>query len=296
MKAIYIYDGLTTRVPVASTGNGSRTTSLTAGNSKSTCATTQVETPDVNAEKHVVDSTSNQDTKQTESWRNKPRIRAPWINQEITRDGKVIQFLVRQPEHHVAKIVTIDFEDRSKLTYPIRIQGDHAYNRGVNEPVAHRILGIPPDSSLKYVIDHINGDHLDNRKSNLRIVPFRDNVRNKTHYALNHTGIIGLSKGTFTVKNSPNVYMRYVATVTDPNSEIDPKTQKGKRYTRAVSYGINRTEEEARQIALDWLRKKQKELGYDKFACVRPNDYLDMRVESSDSKREASCKKDGDIV
>lgn len=266
-----IYDGIKT---VTSISNDGRITSLTAGNSHASDTTTDLETENVNVKKNeVVDSISNQDAKQTQSWRNKPRLRAPWINPAFLTDGKTREIAVEQPEHHVAKIVIIDEEDANKLKYPIRIQGEYAFNRGENDPVAHTVLGITPDKSRKMVVDHINGDHLDNRKCNLRLLPFRDNIRNKGHYSLNHTGIIGLSKGTFKCKGFDTVYHRYIATITDPNSKIDPITEKGKRYTRAVSYGIHRTEDEARKIALEWLRKKQDELGYNRFASIRLNDY-----------------------
>lgn len=194
------------------------------------------------------------------SWRNLPRLRAPWKNPILISALGETHIHVVQPEHGVDKWVIVNNEDVDKLKFPLRIQGEYAYNRGENCPVAHTVLGVKPDSTLRKVVDHENGNHLDNRKQNLRVVPFRVNVINKGHYSLNHTGIIGLSKGTFKVKHSDNIYYRYVATITDPRFPIDPKTQKGKRYTRAVSYGKNRTEEEAKKIALQWLRKKQAEV------------------------------------
>lgn len=225
---------------VPSSSDAGRNTSLIAGKSETTTGSQQ-------------------------SWRNKPRLRAPWDNPEIVSMEGVTYIHVIQPEHGVDKEVLIDEEDIDKLTYTIRIQGEYAFNRGENHPVAHHVLGITPDPKLRTVVDHINGNHLDNRKSNLRLVSFRGNVRNKGHYSLNHTGTIGLSKGTFMVKGSPIVYKRYVATLTDPRFPIDPKTGKGKRYTRAVSYGRHRTEEEARKIALDWLAEKKAETGYCKI-------------------------------
>jgi hypothetical protein len=148
-------------------------------------------------------------------------------------------------------------------------------------------LGHEPDRTHSEVVDHINGDHLDNRKENLRIISGRDNTRNKAHYSLNNTGIIGLSKGTARVKDY--VYQRFVATLTDPRYPIDPKTNKGKRYTREVSFGgKGRTEEEARQIALDWLKAKKAECGYDVYEEVEGSTTIPgTGVEPSGSKWEA---------
>ena len=232
---------------VASSGNTGRNTSLIAKNSESRTIGSQ------------------------ESWRNKPRDRVPWVNELVlaNRDSTTISVHREDRYEDEEKMVIVDTEDVHKLKYPLRIQGEYAFECGVNKPVAHKILGIKPDPELKVVVDHINGDHLDNRKSNLRLLPFRDNVRNKGHYSLNHTGIIGLSKGTFKCKGCDILYHRYVATLTDPRYPINPKTGKGKRYTRAVSYGVHRSEEEARQIALDWLRAKQAEVGYHDFKEIK---------------------------
>jgi hypothetical protein len=52
----------------------------------------------------------------------------------------------------------------------------HRTVRGKTETMHHAILGVPPKGLM---IDHINGNGLDNRECNLRIVTNRENCQNK---------------------------------------------------------------------------------------------------------------------
>jgi hypothetical protein len=58
--------------------------------------------------------------------------------------------------------------------------------------VASRFLDI--SGYPEKVVDHINLDRLDNQRSNLRILSFRDNVTNKKMRKDNTTGFRGVSK------------------------------------------------------------------------------------------------------
>jgi hypothetical protein len=63
----------------------------------------------------------------------------------------------------------------------------------------HRLL---MDCPKGMVVDHINGDSLDNRKANLRIVTQPQNAKNRRRSSNNVTGVKGVAK------NGPNFVAR----------------------------------------------------------------------------------------
>lgn len=71
-----------------------------------------------------------------------------------------------------------------------------------------KIMNFPLDK----VIDHINGNKIDNRKSNLRIVSIKKNVRNQKYHKNNTSGFLGVS-----FRKGRN---RYRATITVDKKQI----------------------------------------------------------------------------
>lgn len=55
-------------------------------------------------------------------------------------------------------------------------------SNGIKCRLHHFVLGIENISSAGMVVDHINGDSLDNRKNNLRVVTQQENARNMTPF------------------------------------------------------------------------------------------------------------------
>jgi hypothetical protein len=97
--------------------------------------------------------------------------------------------------------VKIDTEDSSLVSGRTWMYGNHAvYAKDYlgkldgkykwKTVLLHRLIMNPPKGK---VVDHINGDVLDNRKRNLRICLNRQNVRNSKLASTNKSGYKGVS-------------------------------------------------------------------------------------------------------
>lgn len=97
--------------------------------------------------------------------------------------------------------VLIDLDDFKKIDGENRYlavnSGGYAYITKYNEEIfIHRlIMGLPNsyDEKTQLIVDHINGNKLDNRKSNLRIIKKEINPINCKTYKNNTSGVKGVS-------------------------------------------------------------------------------------------------------
>lgn len=93
-------------------------------------------------------------------------------------------------------IIKIDLEDIEKLGKYKWVLNKAGYVRNSKMIFLHRlIMGVGLWKENKLVVDHINGDLLDNRKSNLRVCTVAENIRHRVMLNKNNnTGHIGVGK------------------------------------------------------------------------------------------------------
>ena len=180
------------------------------------------------------------------------------INNTIkTEENLTTIFITKDDDTSYLKEVLIDTEDLPKIGKLHCKSTGYVWSEGQN--ICHMIMG--HDSNMETVIDHINGNILDNRKENLRVLTQHSNSTNKSK-SKNNTGIVGIARR----KNGNYEYFRatcsdLVTVVTKKGDVQGIKGQATKRYSK--QFGINKLgEEKALNQAKQWLSEKRKEFGY----------------------------------
>lgn len=121
------------------------------------------------------------------------------LNDYIT-DGIIATFnLYNQKNEKISEFI-IDFDDLEKVKYhKWRLNHNHVVTglpaKRTQRDLSHVILDLSLEElrEKQEVVDHINGNPLDNRKVNLRICSQSENTLNKSFTSNNTSGFIGVS-------------------------------------------------------------------------------------------------------
>lgn len=133
------------------------------------------------------------------------------LNDYVVSDGVAYFNLYNQKNEKIATFI-IDVCDIQKVKYhKWRLSHGHVVtglpSKGQQRDLSHVVLDIPKDDSV--VVDHINGDTLDNTRCNLRICSQGENVLNKRFMSNNTSGFIGVSYKNDRDRYDPEIRFEY---------------------------------------------------------------------------------------
>lgn len=133
------------------------------------------------------------------------------LNDYVVSDGVAYFNLYNQKNEKIATFI-IDVCDIQKVKYhKWRLSHGHVVtglpSKGQQRDLSHVVLDIQKDDSV--VVDHINGDPLDNTRDNLRICSQGENVLNKRFMSNNASGFIGVSYKKDRDRYDPEIRFEY---------------------------------------------------------------------------------------
>lgn len=153
------------------------------------------------------------------------------IKMRVTNHGKDDYVILDDEDYEYLKEWKWHIDDHgyARRTASMRDDSGKRHYRVIR---MHReILGIIGDDTKQLCVDHINGNRLDNRKENLRIVTYSENGSNR-HVIKSSTGILRVSKtgdrflAQMTV-NKKQVYLGTYHTADDAARAVDAYTEQG---------------------------------------------------------------------
>lgn len=180
--------------------------------------------------------------------------------------SKTVEILIHYKKQNKTYTCYIDKEDEElvrQYKWSIKFYSDKIYYAVANTKTPegkkstitmHRLIMLGIDSDSKVVIDHLNGDGLDNRRANLRLADHVTNGQNRQHIGKNNTtGVIGVSYREQQWSANGKPVGQFEAYITVDKKQI--------RKSFAVEkYGY----ENAKQMAIN-QRKAWEEMYYDKW-------------------------------
>lgn len=127
--------------------------------------------------------------------------------------GKDVYFRIYNQKNEYVTDFVVDFEDIEKVKYhKWRLSHNHVVTgqpaKRMQRDLSHIVLGIPKDQDST-VVDHIDGNPLNNRKENLRICTQSENVRNKAFVSTNTSGFIGVTYNKSRNRFEPEIRVGY---------------------------------------------------------------------------------------